>query len=171
MRMVQRRKIVVLVPPRDVNGVAQGGNIPFVRVGLSKHIIVHFIFGNLAGDVNITLQQAKNIGGNGAKALGFDKIYGVQSDAGSLEDTDKAVPFDVTADSYTVPHATEDMYHYMIEFKPDQLDVNNKFDCIRPNLSDPAAAGLVCIFVECLEPRYSGIENDVRHFPSNMTDG
>jgi hypothetical protein len=168
MRAVQRRKFVTLRTPVDTNGVAQGGNFPFVSLRHHSDVVVHFIFGAVGGDCNITLQQAKNVGGNGAKALGFDKVYTVQTDAGSLEDQDKAVPVAVVSDSHPVEADTDDNYHIMIEFKADQLDVNNGFDSIRPNLSDPAAATLVCIMVELLNPRYSGIEDDVRQFPSAL---
>ena len=169
MRMVQRRKMVMLVPPKDSTGAAQGGNLPFVSVGKHRDFVVHFFFGNIAGDVNLTLQQAKNVGGNGAKALGFDKIYAVQSDAGDVVDQDKAVPVTVASDTHAVANATDDNYHYMIEMRVDQLDVNNGFDCIRPNMSTPGAnACLVCIVVELLNPRYSGEEDELGIYPSAM---
>ena len=168
MRMVQRRKIVVLRTPIDTNGTAQGGNFSAVCLSNYKDVVVHYIFGNVAGDCNITLQQCKNVGGNGAKTLSFDKIYEVKTTAGAPEDQDKAVKQTVASDSYTVAAASRDNYHMMIEMQADKLDRANGFDCIRPNLSDPSAACLVCIMVELLNPRYSGNESDVNVMPSAL---
>jgi hypothetical protein len=166
--MVQRRKIVVLRTPIDTNGTPQGGNYSFVSVGKYKHFVVHVIVGNLAGDAALTLKQAKNVGGNESKELEFDTIYRVQTNAGAPEDQDKAVKHDVASNSYTILAASHDNSHFMIEMKPDQLDVNGGFDCIRPHLADPGAAGLVTIFVELLEPRYSGQEDLVEIMPSAL---
>lgn len=167
MRMVQRRKLIVWRTPLDVSGLPQGGNLPFVHIGNYKDVVVHFIFGNVAADAAMTLQQAKNVGGGGAKALAFDKIYKVQTNAGAVEDQDKAVG-EIVASTRTVANGSEDQYHFMIEFQADKLDRNNGYDCIRPALSSPAGAVLVCILVELLNPRFSGIEDDVRVMPSAL---
>jgi len=168
MRMVQRRKIVVLRTPFDTTGAAQGGNFSAVCLRGYKDFVIHYIFGNVAADCAITLQQCKNVGGASGKTLAFDKLYAVQTNAGAPEDQDKAIPVTVSGNSFTVANATYDNYHLMVEGQADKLDVNNGFDCIRPELSSPAGACLVCIFVELLNPRYSGQENEVRVMPSAL---
>lgn len=167
--MVQRRKIVVLRTPIDSTGAAQGGNFSAVCLRGYKDFVVHYIFGNIAGDVNLTLQQCKNVGGSGGKTLSFDKIYKVKTNSGAPEDQDKAIAETVSNDSYAVVNTTHDNYHFMIEGQADKLDVNNGFDCIRPEMSTPGAnACLVTIFVELLNPRYSGQEDEVRIMPSAL---
>jgi hypothetical protein len=168
MRMVQRRKIVTLRTPVDSTGAAQGGNLSAVSVRAYKDIVFHYVFGNVAADCAITLQQCKNVGGSGGKALAFDTIYLVKTNAGAPEDQDKAVRTTVASNSFTVANATHDNHHMMIEMQTDKLDVSNGFDCVRPELSSPAGACLVCMFVELLNPRYSGDESNLRVMPSAL---
>lgn len=168
MRMVQRRKLVIFRTPFDTTGQAQGGNLSAAHVGKYKDLVFHYLFGNVAADCAITLQQCKNVGGSGAKVLAFDKIYAIQTNAGAPEDQDKAVPIVVAANSFTVANGSMDNHHFMIEMQTDKLDVNNAFDCVRPELSSPAGACLVAIWLELLSPRYSGQENEPKIMPSAL---
>jgi len=170
MKAVQNRKIVVLRSPIDINGNPQGGNYSFVSMKNYQHAVFHFIFGNVAGNANITLQQAKNVSGNGAKTLGFTEIYRTKTDASPEYNADRAEKVAVASDTHAVLAASDDNTHFEIEMKNDNLDVDNKFDCVRPHLSDPAAAALVCIFVELRNPRFAGDPSNVNVMPSALVN-
>lgn len=168
MRTVQQRKVWVFQPPIDGTGAVFGGNKQFACLRGITDVVIHFIFGNLAADGTITLQQAKNVGGNGAKALAFDTIWLTKSDAGAPEDQDKPVRTTVAANSFTAAAASMDNTHMQIEMHVSQLDVQNGFDCIRPNFAGGAGASLVCIIIEGRNPRYTGAESDLNVSPSML---
>jgi hypothetical protein len=74
----------------------------------------------------------------------------------------------VTSDTFTLAAATHDNYIAIVEIKADDLDVDNAFDCIRPQLADPAAAAVIGILVELHDPRYRGDEENMDVMPSGL---
>jgi len=169
MRLVQNRRMWMFRPPIDGNGATYGGDKQFACLRGFTDFVIHFFFGNVAtADSTITLKQAKNVGGSGAKELAFDTIWLVKSDAGDPVDQDKPVRTTVAANSFTVANATHDNHHMMVEMHASQLDVQNGFDCIRPNFVGGAGATLVAIVIEAYNPRYKGAEADLNVFPSML---
>ena len=168
MRMVQRRKIWMPRTPIDGNGASYGGNFQFACLRAYQDVVLHWLFGNVAADATVAIQQAKNIGGSGAKTLAFDTIWLVSAAAGDPVDMDKAVRHTVAANAFTVANATMDNHHMMVELHASQLDVQNGFDCIRPTFVGGAGATLVAMLVEFLNPRYSGDEGNLNVFPSAL---
>lgn len=170
MKAVQNIKTCVVRTPIDTNGTPQGGNYQFLSFKNAAHAVVNYLFGNVAGDCAITLKQAKNVGGGSNKALAFTKIYACKTNSGSQEDMDRFNEETVSANSYTVAAATHDNYHFKIELRSDALDRDNGFDCIRPELADPAAACLVAIWVDFYHTRYNGDQSDPNIFPSHFVN-
>lgn len=154
------------VQPIDGNGLTLGGNFQFASMKNHYRVAFHFLFGNVAADGTISLQQAKNIGGSGAKTLAFTKYARQQCIAGDPRDQDKFLVETATGNAITVAAASNDGNWYIIEMKADELDVNNGFDCVRPNFIGGAGATLVAIWVEFLDPKYSGNQVDNNIFPS-----
>lgn len=153
---VMNRKIWVPQPPKDVNGLTLGGNYQFACLKNGARWAAHFIFGNVAADGTITLKQAKNVGGSGAKALAFTTYYYCKTNDGDVEQQDTFQKLTATGNSITVANATDDNGYFMIEGKTDMLDVSNGFDCIRPELTGGAGATLAMIMLELNDLRYGG---------------
>lgn len=167
-RFTQRFKSYMWLPPVDTNGTPQGGNRSFISLKNYQRVVITILVGNLAGDIAVTLKQAKNVEGNGSKALAYTKILLAKATASPPEDQDLWHEEAVTANSYTMAAATHDNYVFKIEIKGDDLDVNGGFDCIRPQLADPAAAAVIGIMVDLFDPRYRGDEENPRVMPSSL---
>jgi hypothetical protein len=168
-RFTQRKKTVPFVPPIDSTGTAQGGNYSFISLKNYQRAEITVFVGNIAGDSALTFLQAKNVEGNGSKALSFTKIEKCQSRAGSQEDADKFVEEAVTGDSYTIAAASHDNHMFKVVINADDLDVDNGFDCFRPNLGTPGAnAYLVAVIIDLHDPRYRGDQENVNVLPSAL---
>jgi len=148
-------KTFMWLPPLDITGAQQGPNREFVCMKNYPYVEFLFAFGNVAGDVSITFEQALNVGGNSNKALAFRQYWSCNSRAATpnLQDLWSLT----TAATCTVTAAGHDNYLYRFEFKSDELDVDNRFDCIRPNISSPGAnACLACVIINMHDGKFIG---------------
>lgn len=84
----------------------------------------------------ITLSQAQAVAGTGVKALSFDHA---QRSLDTATDP-RLARFDVASDTFTTDATDSKNSVYAIDVKRDQLDVENGFDCVRPNLANAVAA-------------------------------
>ena len=108
-----------------------------------------------AGTSAITLNQATDVAGTGAKALTYAKHW--LSTTYSLE----AAPLWVqTAGTLTLPNTANQAY--LIEVDADSLDADNAFDCVKIIFGTPGANNdyLQCIAI-LSEPRYGGLESQM----------
>jgi hypothetical protein len=167
-RHTQRVKNIMWCPPVDTNGTPQGGNRSFISMKNANRAVIKILVGNLAGDIAVTLKQAKNVEGGGSKALAYSKILVCKSTASPPEHGDLWHEEAVTSNSYTLANATHDNYMFIIEIKGDDLDVNNGFDCIRPQFADPAAAAVIAVLVELHDLRLRGDEENINVLPSAL---
>ena len=155
-------KLVADVLPKDINGAAQGGN--FLGTSLRNYFsatVLVAVGAHSGNAVAVTLQQMKNVEGNGAKALGFTDYYELKPNASPAETSDR---WDAkTASSNTFNIAANTIY--AIPIKQAMLDVTNNFDCIRPNLAAGSASTLVFCGILLGDGKY-GISGDVDHIPS-----
>lgn len=163
-KFVQNNTVWVPRTPIDGNGANYGGNFQFACMKNFAHATVCWLFGNLAADATISIQQAKNIGGSGAKAYTIDKIYKQQCVAGDAKDQTRMIEEDVAATSRTVTNTgpAEDGYLFCVEIEGEQLDVANGFDCIRPVFAGGSGASLITMFVIFSNPRHRGRLDDPR---------
>ncbi len=166
---VKSIKSFLWLPPVDGNGTTYGGDRSFVSMKDYPYVRVLFQFGNQAGTTTITFKQAKNVGGGSNKTLGFTTIWQAQSDAGSPWDQDKFIKVTVAANSYATVAATHDNYLMIVEFKADQLDVTNGFDCIRPNIVCSAAANLLSCQIDMMDGKFVG-SLDPKVMPSMLVN-
>lgn len=100
------------------------------------HRLVFFITCVNGGTVtagNIGLQQATAIAGTSQKVLSFTEALRALDIAANGQTLSK---FTVTGDAFA-PDATINKTNlYAIEVSPDDLDINNNFDCVRVTLAN-----------------------------------
>lgn len=154
-----------------MNGLIIGGNISAVCLKYYNWAVVNILFGNLAADCTIAMQQAKNVGGSGIKTLGLAKMFKQTTNNSDPEQADMFQEVTVTADVYTVSNSSEDNAFFKIEVNPADLDVDNDFDCIRPLVTAGAGATLVAVWIDLFAARYRGKENQPKVFPSALAHG
>lgn len=84
----------------------------------------------------ITLKQATAVAGTGEKALAFDTVdANIDTDA-----SDTLVATDVTSDTFTTDTTNAKNLMYVIDIKPEDLDLDNDFDCVRVGTGNAVAA-------------------------------
>lgn len=114
---------------------------PYIAFGEYQHVAFYVAILNGASGVTgaaITLTQAKDAAGTGAKALSFTKAYRVPSWAAAAADL-KWEEFAVTSDTFTSPATANLAIAYMIEIEAEQLDRDNDFRFVKLNMASGVA--------------------------------
>jgi len=154
-RFVEMVQVVEGFAPVDLQDGANDGD--WVSMKLYNRIAVIFkaSVGTAADDPTITLQQATDVAGAGVKDLDFTVIHTKQA-ATDLSSTGQYTKVTQTAaNTYTEATAAEQDLIWIIEFKGDDLDVTNAFDCVRATVADIGAnEQLGSLEYHLFEPRY-----------------
>jgi len=141
--------------PVDLSG-ASGAALPWTSLKNYQKftIVVIKAAGNAAEDPTITVQQATDVSGTGAKNLASITRIDKKEHATAVNGVGvwtkvaqaAAATFVGDGDSQAV---------YAIDIKPEDLDVNNNFDCIRATIADVGTnAQLATLFGIAWAPRY-----------------
>jgi len=110
--------------------------------------------GTAGDDPTLTIQQAQDVSGTGAKALNFTTIFTKQDTVLTgvnswTKNTQSA------GNTYTDATSAEDAALWYVEFRADELDVDNGFDCITASVADVGTnAQLGALMFLLGEPRY-----------------
>jgi hypothetical protein len=132
-RLVEFSRIIPAFGPVDTDGAAQNG--PWVSMENYRRCAIVLRSGAWAGgNAAITLEQAQDEAGTGAKALSFDKYYEVFNAADTPDDQVSETA--VSNDTYNFAGA--DKVH-VIEVRAADLDVNNGFKFLRVRTASPGA--------------------------------
>jgi hypothetical protein len=116
-------------------------------ISLKGYGKVGFLFVKEAGtagdDPTLSLLQASDVSGTGAKVLNAISEYWIKQAATSLASTATFTRTTQTADDQIAGNATSAEQVVMIYFEVDaeQLDVDNGFDCIRVDVALAASGG------------------------------
>lgn len=156
-------KIVKQIFPLDINAAVQGGNYNFVSLRNYQQMGFRLNVGAHSGDgVAFSMRQAKNVEGNGSKAM-TNHTYGFRNTPGGSpqEESDRWDKFTITSGLFDIAASTL----YWIPFRPAMLDVSNDFDCIRGEMEAGSAATLVSLDL-FLWGGPEGIDTSITHIPS-----
>lgn len=110
-----------------------------------------------AGDAGepptITLEQAKNVSGTGAKALNFTTIYSKgAADIQTVAQWTKVTQ--AAANTYAMA-AGNTQKILAIEIAAEDLDVANGFDCVRASVGDVGSTSQIgCVLYLASDPKY-----------------
>lgn len=146
--LVEDTQIVMAIVPVDSQTGANTGDYVSLK-GYERCTILVIKAAGVAGDDPvITVTQAQDVGGTGVKALNFTRVdskVGVQTGIGTFTTNTQAA-----GNTYTDLVSAEAQGIFAIEFKGDDLDVANGFDCLKVAVPDTGAAGaqlLTAIYV------------------------
>lgn len=113
-----------------------------VRVSLEHYERATFlIFQNKsAGNgAAISFNQCTAVDGTGGKTLGFTKAYRSLANGTQAAPVNTWASFDVTSDTFTTDATNSVRDSYAVEFKREDLDIDNDFDVIELEIGNAAS--------------------------------
>lgn len=157
MRLAETIQMVAGIIPVNLQTAANDGDWVSLKNYGHVAIVVLKGAGTAGEDPVLTVRQAQDVAGTGAKALTFDTIYakvGAQSGIGAFTKVSQAA-----ANTYTDATSAEAEGLFVIEFEAEDLDLANGFDCIQVQIPDVGAGATPQIggaLYLLSEPRYGG---------------
>lgn len=132
--LVEEMQIVPAIIPVDFSSAANNGDWVSLK-NYSRCTVVLFKAAGTAGDDPvITLRQAQDVSGTGAKALNFTRVdykRGTMTSVGTFSTATQAA-----ANTYTDDTSAEAQGLFVVEVESEDLDVNNGFDCLQLQIPD-----------------------------------
>jgi hypothetical protein len=155
--LVEEAQIVAAIIPVDSQTGANNGDWVSMKNYDRCTVIVFKAAGVAGDDPVITIKQATDVSGTGAKALNFTRVdakVGAQTGIGTFTTVTQAA-----GNTYTDLVSAEAQGLFAIEFKSEDLDVNNGFDCLQLSVPDTGAAGaqLLCGLYVLRGARYGSV--------------
>lgn len=136
---VEEAQIVMAIVPVDSQSGANTGDYVSLKNYERCTIVVIKAAGVAGDDPVLTVTQAQDVSGTGVKALQITRVdskVGAQTGVGTFTKNTQAA-----ADTYTDPVSAEAQAIFVIEFKAEDLDVNNGFDCLKIAIPDTGSGG------------------------------
>lgn len=136
---VEEAQIVMAIVPVDSQSGANNGDWVSLKNFERCTVVVIKAAGVAGDDPVITLKQASDVSGTGAKALNFTRVdskVGAQTGIGVFTTNTQAA-----GNTYTDLVSAEAQGIFAIEVKAEDLDVNNGFDCVQLSIPDTGSAG------------------------------
>jgi hypothetical protein len=137
--LVEEAQIVMAIVPVDSQSGANTGDYVSLKNYERCTILIIKAAGVAGDDPVITMTQAQDVAGTGVKSLNFTRVdskVGVQTGIGQFTINTQAA-----GNTYTDTVSAESQGIFAIEFKGEDLDVNNGFDCLKVAVPDTGAAG------------------------------
>ena len=138
---VEGMDVIVAFAP----GTPSSANPPYVSFK-NYHRISVVIVGDNATTVTgsaVTLVQATDTSGTGEKALSFSKVHR-NIDVAAANTLEEA---DVTSDTFTTTAVDNKNSVYVIDIRPDMLDIDNGFDSVAVNLGNTTAQAAAAFYL------------------------
>ena len=136
--LVEEAQIVMAIPPVDSQTGANNGDWVSLKNYDRCTILLIKAAGVAGDDPVITVRQAQDVSGTGAKALNFTRIdakVGAQTGIGQFTTVTQ-----VAANTYSDAVSAEAQAIFAVEFRAEELDVNNGFDCLQLQIPDTGSA-------------------------------
>jgi hypothetical protein len=125
-------------------------------------VLLYKGIGTASDDPNITILQGTDIAFGTNKALNFTTIY-VKQDLTKLSDVGQWTKVTQAAgNTYTDATSAEQAALWAIDFKAEDLDIANNYDCIRAAISDVGTnAQLGCVLMIPYDPVFEAAPQDM----------
>lgn len=154
--LVETTQIVAAIIPVDSQTGANNGDWVSMKNFDRLTIILLKAAGVAGDDPVITVKQATDVAGTGAKALNFTRIdakVGAQTGIGAFTTVTQAA-----GNTYTDAVSAEAQGLFVIEFQGTDLDLANGFDCVQLSIPDTGAGGaqLISAFYILRNARFAG---------------
>lgn len=134
----EEANIVAAFGPVDMTSAANNGDWVSLKYFDRITVVLFKAAGTAGDDPILTIRQAQDVSGTGAKALNFTRIdikAGTLTSIGSYTTVTQAA-----ANTYTDATHAEIAAIYQVDFQAADLDVNNGFDCVQVQVPDVGAA-------------------------------
>jgi len=129
-KFLEGHQIESAILPVDTTGAAQSGD--WMSLAKFGEIAVEIVQGAWAGGTSaVTLEQATDVSGTGAKALSFAEVFQKIAVTGTVWSKNA-----VASDTFDLDTANEIS---VIQVSAEALDTTNDFDCIRVKTASPGA--------------------------------
>lgn len=163
--LVEGGKLVSQLLPVSLTG-AHGGNVNFISIRNYQAVSLIVHTGTLVSTAPaLTVNQAKNVEGNGSKAIAFDRYFSSLTTNSPDEESDRWDETTGAAGSITL--AADTMYE--IPILTDILDVQNDFDCVRAMITAPGTS-LVMGLMWYFRGGPEGLTGKIQHIPSTAVN-
>lgn len=128
--------IVSAIAPVDLSAAANTGDWISMKNYERATLVVFKGAGTAGDDPTVTLQQATDVSGTGAKNLAaIDRVHVKQDTALTSVGTFTLVT-QTAAETYTDDTSAEDQAIWAIDIQAEDLDRANDFDCIQASIAD-----------------------------------
>lgn len=135
LRLLEQVQIVPGFPPANL-GSARTGDVVSLKNYRRCAIVFHAGIGTAGDDPTITVLQGTDVAFGTNKALTFTELY-VKMDATQLSDVGQWTKVtQAAANTYVDATSAEQEKLWVIEFKAEDLDIANGYDCIRASFAD-----------------------------------
>ena len=128
--------IIEAFPPVDLQDGANTGDWVSMKNNKSITVLFGSGLGTAAQDPTITVQQASDNAGTGAKALNFTVIYRKQAATSLAAVGQWTRTTQTAANIYTNGTSAEEDLIWGVEIEASDLDVDNGFDHLRVTVAD-----------------------------------
>lgn len=135
------------------------------RVSMKRHERIAFIFlvsnATTVTSGAVTFDQTTTVANSpvSAKALAFTEIGLCTDTFNATTRVDAFVRTAVTANSYAFPNTDSISYVGVVEFKAEDLDVENGYDCIEAKLAN-GTAQTIAVLAVLFPARYAGFSSN-----------
>lgn len=117
-------------------GTARTGDVVSFKNYRRCLVLFHKGIGPSTDDPTITILQGTDVAFGTNKALNFTTIY-IKQDLTTLADVGQWTKVTQSAgNTYTKSDAGESQIMWAIDFKAEDLDINNGYDCLRASVGD-----------------------------------
>lgn len=133
-RLTEEYQIQAAIIPIDLSAGANNGDWVSMKNYDTLDVIVFKAAGTAGDDPVITLKQASDVAGTGAKALNFTRVdakVGVQTATGTFTKNTQAA-----GNTYTDLVSAESQGVFVIHIEGQDLDRANGFDCVQLSIPD-----------------------------------
>lgn len=137
--LVEEAQIVMAIVPVDSQSGANNGDWVSLKNYERCTVVVIKAAGVAGDDPVITLKQATDVSGTGAKALNFTRVdskVGTQTSVGQFTTNTQAA-----GNTYTDAVSAEAQGIFCIEVQGADFDVANGFDCLQVSIPDTGSGG------------------------------
>ncbi len=129
-KLIDKAHPVAILPPVALTGTAQ-----YVNMGKYSHLSIVLTVNNGAAPTgsDVSLLQAQDVSGTGAKALAFTRVFRALDVANADETLENDVLEEVTvaSDTFATDATANQAGMYVIEIEAADLDVNEGFTSVQ----------------------------------------
>lgn len=138
--LVERAQIVPAFLPVDINGAAQTGDWVSLKNFQKCTILLIGAAGSSGTDVTMTVQQATDVSGTGAKALNFTRIDAKEAASSLTAVGQFTTTTQSAANTYTTTNNEQLAQVYAVTINAEDMDLDNDFDCLNVSVNAGNAA-------------------------------